>query len=131
VIYALDANIVVELLRQRDPNLHDKYLANSPGDYRIPEMVRAELLFGAKVSARPEENTRTVKEFLAPILLLPFSGEAVEHYADIRSHLEKSGLPIGPNDLVIAATARAHNLVLITRNAGEFSRVPSLTVEYW
>jgi len=131
VIYALDTNIVVDLLRRRDPELREEYLSRSPGDYRVPEIVRAELLFGAKISARPRENAERISAFLSPLLLLPFAGRAVEHYADIRSHLEKAGQPIGPNDLLIAATARAHNLVLVTRNSAEFSRVPALSLENW
>jgi tRNA(fMet)-specific endonuclease VapC len=55
----------------------------------------------------------------------------VEHYADIRAHLEKAGKSIGPNDLVIAATARANGHTLITRNTSEFIRVPALAVEVW
>ena len=51
--------------------------------------------------------------------------------SDIRHDLEKKGTPIGPNDLVIAATARARNLVLITRSKNEFSRVRDLAIEDW
>ena len=54
-----------------------------------------------------------------------------EHYALIRSSLEQSGRTIGPNDLVIAATALAHRAVLVTCNAREFARVKSLVLEDW
>jgi len=37
--------------------------------------------------------------------------------------------PIGPNDLLIAATALAHDLILITHNLREFSRVAGLKLE--
>jgi tRNA(fMet)-specific endonuclease VapC len=39
--------------------------------------------------------------------------------------------PIGPNDLMIAATARAHGLTLVTHNSAEFVRVPGLPLEDW
>jgi tRNA(fMet)-specific endonuclease VapC len=94
-------------------------------------LVRAELLFGARVSAKAADNRRAVEMFLSPLRLLPFQGEAAEHYAEIRAHLEKSGISIGPNDLVIAATARANGHTLITRNTSEFLRVPALAVEVW
>jgi len=48
-----------------------------------------------------------------------------------RHDLEAKGTPIGPNDLIIAATARARNLTLITHNASEFKRVTGLTIEDW
>ena len=66
-----------------------------------------------------------------PLLSLPFAGEAAEHHADIRSLLQKQGNPIGPNDLVIAATERSLGLPLVTSNTAEFSRVPQLRVESW
>jgi tRNA(fMet)-specific endonuclease VapC len=55
----------------------------------------------------------------------------VEHYADIRHALEKAGTPINPNDLIIAATARAAGVTLVTANVSEFSRVPGLKWEDW
>jgi tRNA(fMet)-specific endonuclease VapC len=38
---------------------------------------------------------------------------------------------IGPNDLLIAALGLAHNLILVTHNAREFSRVEGLKIEDW
>jgi tRNA(fMet)-specific endonuclease VapC len=40
-------------------------------------------------------------------------------------------MPIGPNDLLIAAHARALGLTLVTDNAIEFGRVAGLAVENW
>lgn len=48
-----------------------------------------------------------------------------------RLDLERSSRPIGPNDLLIAATARAHDLVLVTHNTREFSRIAGLRIEDW
>ena len=45
--------------------------------------------------------------------------------------LARVGTLIGPNDLLIAASARAHDLSLVTANVGEFSRVVGLRVEDW
>jgi predicted nucleic acid-binding protein len=49
---------------------------------------------------------------------------------DIRHQLEVQGSVIGPNDLMIAAIARAHGLTLVSADQG-FRRVPGLTVEDW
>lgn len=53
------------------------------------------------------------------------------HYGSIRADVESVGQPIGPNDLLIAAHARASGLTLVTRNLREFGRVPNLPVEDW
>ena len=52
-------------------------------------------------------------------------------YAAIRHRLESRGEAIGPNDLLIAAHARALDLILVTANTTEFCRVPGLRVENW
>ncbi|HLB32903.1 MAG TPA: type II toxin-antitoxin system VapC family toxin [Chthoniobacterales bacterium] len=129
--YAFDTNIIVALIRGKESTLHSRYLAGRPQDYFVPEMVRAELLFGAMLSAYPSKNIAVVENFLQPLQLLPFSNEATFYYAEIRLHLHRLGQPIGPNDLIIAATARANNMVLLTRNIKEFLRVPELVCEEW
>ena len=45
--------------------------------------------------------------------------------------LEKKGTPNSPNDLIIAATARAANAVLVTANYREFSQIPGLECQDW
>jgi tRNA(fMet)-specific endonuclease VapC len=61
----------------------------------------------------------------------PLTIVAASHYADIRHYLELQGIVIGPNDLKIAAIARAHGLTLVTHDLGEFTRVQGLKVENW
>lgn len=53
------------------------------------------------------------------------------HNASIRAVLEAAGNSIGPNDLLIAAQARALGLTVVTANSSEFSRVPNLRVKNW
>ena len=131
MIHALDTSVIVDLLRGKDPALARNFLSRNPTNYSVPEMVRAELLFGAALSTRQIENTRLLEAFLAPLALVPFQGESCAHYADIRAQLQRSGNPIGPNDLIIAATARAHGHTLVTRNMAEFSHVPGLALAAW
>ena len=94
-------------------------------------MVKAELLLGARRSTRVEENLQRLKQFFAPLDSLPFDDLCAEHYAVIRADLLAQGKPIGPNDLLIAAIARAHDAVLVTHNSGEFGRVIGLRMEDW
>ena len=51
--------------------------------------------------------------------------------AEIRAYLEKRGLPISANDLLIAAHARSLNLTLVSNNTREFEQVPGLKLEDW
>jgi tRNA(fMet)-specific endonuclease VapC len=62
---------------------------------------------------------------------LPFDDRAAEFYGQIRARLAAQGLPIGPNDLMIASIALSNQLILITHNIREFSRVDGLQIEDW
>jgi tRNA(fMet)-specific endonuclease VapC len=66
-----------------------------------------------------------VSEFVS----LPFDDQSAVIYGQIRAQLAVSGTPIGPNDLLIASIALANNLILVTHNTREFSRVEGLRLE--
>jgi tRNA(fMet)-specific endonuclease VapC len=63
--------------------------------------------------------------------VVPFEVPADARYAELRMDLERRGLPIGANDLLIAAHALALGCTVVTANEREFSRVLGLTVENW
>jgi tRNA(fMet)-specific endonuclease VapC len=78
-----------------------------------------------------DENLRVLRRFFAPFVSLPFDDRCAEEAGLIRLDLERSGRPVGPNDLLIAATARAYDLVVVTHNTREFGRVSGLRIEDW
>jgi tRNA(fMet)-specific endonuclease VapC len=130
-MYCLDTDTWSFLARSATPGLRLRLSACPKDKIIVVEMVRAELLFGVvRHPKRPELEAR-IEAMLAPYKRLPFGGDAAIHYSNIRFALEKAGTPIGPNDLIIAACARAANAVLVTHNTREFKRVPGLKVEDW
>lgn len=130
-MYLLDTNICIYLLNHNDPNLRSQFASRSPADIALCSVVKAELLYGARRSSRPDANRERLERFFAPLATLPFDDGCAEHSALIRADLAAAGTPIGPNDLLIAATARANEAVLVTNNTREFERVAGLTVEDW
>jgi predicted nucleic acid-binding protein len=82
-------------------------------------VVKFELRFGALRSQSVEKNLEQQAAFLNRFVSLPFD-DAVEI---IRADLAQTGTPIGPYDILIAATALAHDLILVTHNTREFGRV--------
>jgi len=131
VILSLDTNILVDLLRTKDPDLKERFLSRSPGEYAVSEIARAELLHGAGMSRNPKENVNRVEALLAPLALIPFEGRAASAYGEIKAELQRKGLLIGANDLLIAASALSLGHCLVTRNTREFKRVPGLIIEEW
>ncbi|MEX8503027.1 MAG: type II toxin-antitoxin system VapC family toxin [Leptothrix ochracea] len=126
----LDTNVVIAILKEHPTVLGQVHRAGHEA-LRLCAPVEAELWFGVAKSERPTENGRRVQTLLSWLTSLPFAGEATQHCGEIRAHLAKLGTPIGPYDAQIAAIARAHGLVLVTRNVREFARVPGLMIENW
>lgn len=131
MIYLLDSNVCIQLLNGRHRGVIDCFHRHDPLDTVLCSMVKAELLRGALRSQRIELNLQRLETFFAPLKSLPFDDTAAEYYARIGAYLSSRGTPIGPNDLIIAATALAHNATLITHNTSEFRRVAGLRIEDW
>jgi tRNA(fMet)-specific endonuclease VapC len=100
-------------------------------DVCMSVVTKSELLYGAAVSPRRSHDAAAVTAFLTHLEVLDFPDIAASHYAEIRADLKRRGVPIGANDLFLAAHARSLGLVLVTNNTAEFSRVKGLTIENW
>ena len=129
---ALDTNTVSYFFRG-DPQVTTRLAALSPVDLAVPAVVIYELRFGlARLpAAAREERLKALEAFLRPLAVLPFDGVAAAAAARLRARLEVMGAPIGPHDVLIAASALVQGATLVTRNVREFSRVEGLQVESW
>jgi tRNA(fMet)-specific endonuclease VapC len=131
MIYLLDTNACIVYLNRPMSLVRQKLQSLSPQDIAVCSVVKAELFYGAM---RSNNTTRTLalqEAFLNNFVSLPFDDAAATIYGRIRAELAASGTPIGPYDLQIAAIAMANNLILVTHNTGEFSRVNGLQIEDW
>ena len=130
-MYLLDTSACIRVLNGTSAPLIARLRSHAPSDLRVSSVTRAELLYGARRSARVAENLRLLTGFFAPLVSLPFDDACAEEYGALRATLAAAGRPIGPNDLLIAATALAHDLTLVTHNLREFSRIAGLKIEDW
>lgn len=129
--YMLDTNICIYLIRDKNNNIL-KHLGNTDiNNVFISSITESELWFGVYKSKKIEENKLALIKFLSAFKILDFSSEAALQYGKLRVNLEKKGNLIDPMDLLIAAHALAENLILVTNNLKEFSRVRNLKCENW
>lgn len=128
--YLLDTNIVSDLIR--NPQGKAAQRIAKVGEERVctSVIVAAELRYGCAKSGSPR-LTKAVEDLLLELAVLPFETPADAEYGNIRASLEAAGRPIGGNDLLIAAHARAVGATMVTANVNEFKRVRGLKVENW
>jgi tRNA(fMet)-specific endonuclease VapC len=89
------------------------------------------LIYGVHKSSDPDKNHKTLRDFISSFEVLQWTEADANSAGKIRAGLEKIGKSIGPFDLQIAGQAMAHNLILVTNNEKEFSRVKGLKIENW
>ena len=128
--YILDTNTIIYFFKGTG-NISHKLLSLPPKEIGIPAIVYYELLVGIFKSARQREKNHQLQLLIDATNLISF-GEKEAHAAyEIRANLEKRGLPIGPMDVLIGATALANRAILVTHNMKEFKRIEQLEVEDW
>ena len=129
-MFALDTNTLIYFFKgQGDVASH--LLAQPPQHIAIPAIVRFELEVGVLKSSAPQKRQQQLNQLLRVVRILPFDDDAARQAADIRVTLEQQGQPIGPYDLLIAATAKANQAILVTHNQREFCKVPGLQLADW
>ncbi len=131
MIYLLDTNACILYLNGRNVNLRRKLEDHLDSDIAVCSTVKGELFYGAMRSNNPDGTLALQKAFLSRFISLPFDDTAAEIFGYIRAKLAKLGTPIGPYDLQIAAICLQNNLILVTHNTAEFSRVEDLQIEDW
>ena len=128
----LDSNTISYYFRG-DPAVVPQLQALRPAELGVPAIVEYELRYGLQ-RLPPEASTprlTALAQLLRPMQMLPFDSECAAIAARLRAELEAAGTPIGPHDILIAATALRHQATLLTRNVREFARVPGLQWVNW
>jgi len=127
--YVLDTGVFIAAERG-DFDLDEFVCNRPPTPYVMSSVTAAELLLGVEL-ATPAHRARhkdNVADYLAGFPIFDFDIHCARYWAKIAAQLRAKGQNIGTHDLLIAATAVCHNYGVITFNAREFSRIPSLTV---
>jgi predicted nucleic acid-binding protein len=130
LIFLLDTNVVSDLVRG-DPRAEDWLARLDPGDQVIIcAIVRGEILHGISrlpVGKRRQDLQETTSRLFAMIRCEPVPETAADFYAQIKLSRQRRGQGLDENDLWIAATARALNATLVSRDT-DFAEINGLSV---
>jgi tRNA(fMet)-specific endonuclease VapC len=136
VKYLLDTNILSAVASKKNAAVVNRFRAIQRQELATCDVVLHEVRFGLATNSIIALKLGSIYEALFDSLnILPTDQTVWLRAATIRAKLKQRGFPsiapIGPYDLLIAATAMQHNLVLVTSNKREFDYVEGLQVEDW
>lgn len=130
MLYMLDTNMCIYLMRNHPPEVVARLESLHYGDAVISAITLAELRAG--LALRPESrahNERALADLLQDIPVLPFDGNGAISYGVLRAAVpdrRRDAL-----DRLIAAHAASLCATLVTNNEADFNRYPGLVVENW
>jgi tRNA(fMet)-specific endonuclease VapC len=130
-MYLLDTNICIYIINNNPKQVVMKIKQHKPNQIKLSSISLGELEYGVSKSNQREQNRNALMDFVSAFDIVDFNDYDAEVYGLIRADLEKKGQIIGPYDMQIAAQAITRDLVLVTNNAKEFSRIINLQLENW
>jgi len=131
-VYLLDTNVLSELMRLRpDPAVEARF-ESEPEPLLTSVICLEEIRYGAKIASPGNKLWERFAADLRPHLtVLPLDESLASLAGDLRAEWKTRGRPVGYRDGLIAATAQANSLVLVTRNVRHFDHVTGLKIDNW
>jgi predicted nucleic acid-binding protein len=131
-MYLLDTNILSELVRRLpDPRVESRFETEVESLF-TSVICLEEIRFGTRIGPPGNKLWERIEADVLPHLSVLALDKSVAILAgDLRAEWKTTGTPVGYGDGLIAATAKAHVLILVTRNVRHFDHVSGLRVENW
>lgn len=118
----IDTSIVIEYLRKQNKQKSILYNIVNSYDLCLSTIVEFELYTGVTDA----QKRRDVQEVLTWGIVLPLTSDIAQAAATIYQQLRAKNQLIDIRDILIAATAIAHDLPLMTLNTAHFNRIDGL-----
>ena len=129
-MYLIDTDILIYSLKgQSEVMGHLQRTATAPKALSV--ISYGELLYGARKSARPDENLARVRRLGEVLPVIDVSPAVMEAFGSLKARLEQDGRRLDDFGLVIAATAITIGYRLVTNNERHFARIDGLHLENW
>lgn len=128
----LDTDTLSEVMKGVNQGVQDnarQYL-RAFGSFTFSLITRYEILRGLKARRATRQIAR-FEQRCQQSVVLPITDAIIVRAADVYALLHQEGQLISDADILIAATALEHNLVMVTENVDHFRRIPGLPIESW
>lgn len=128
--YLLDTDTLIFYLRGRD-EVRQRIFSVPLTELCTSSVCIGELYYGAAKSQMRAARKSEVSQLRELLSAIPLGNAETERFGEIKASLEVRGERLADADLMIAATALEHNLVVVTGNLRHFRRVAGLETENW
>jgi len=130
--FLFDTDAISELLRPRPAKAYLKWIMKVAREEQFTSaVVIGELYKGAYRSHDRERHLTNIEQRVLPaVTVLPYDIGIAKVFGKIRAHLEDTGTILPDADIQIAATAKDHNLELVTGNLRHFNRIADLKINH-
>lgn len=124
--YLIDSCVLIDLLR-KGSEIESVFFEKGASTSVI---TLCELYYGAEKSSNPKKSTEKVAQLIEmlDIEILDFDFKKSEIFAKTKAILERKGERLDDFDLLIASTAIAENIILVTNNTKHFNRIKNLKI---
>lgn len=129
--YLLDSSMIVAAIKGRLPVVV-KLSTLKPDDVAVSIIGRMEAEIGLRGNARVQgKYARLLRDFLANVRVLDFGMLEAQQAMNLGTYLQQGDEKLDAYGLLIAGTALAHQLTLVTEDTAIYVRVPGLETENW
>lgn len=125
--YLIDTTFAIDLLTNQ-PDARNLLPALRPDGFALTIFSYMELWEGVVTNRDPRAAARVLQTFLSGVPILPFSRRVARRAGRLRGELRALKRPIEQRaiDLLIAATALEHDLVMVTSDR-DYTDIPGLS----
>ena len=128
--FLIDTNILIYRLKNMG-NVNDNFLKYQNEPMSVSVVSYGELVYGAEKSKSVEKNLKTISEIKGIFPLTDITADVMEVFGKIKAYVQKIGKSSDDMDLLIAATAIANEMTLVTHNVTHFEHIPNLKLTDW
>lgn len=130
--HLLDTSVFSQPIKDTPlPSVMDRWSRLREDDLCTSAICVAEVLQGLRdrESSKYWRRYRDVLENQYDVL--PFDAAVADAYSELAVATRRQGKPRPTLDLMIAATAKRHGLIVATLNVQDFAGIPGLVIEDW
>lgn len=125
----LDTTFIIDVLSGDSAAEQRRIDLDEQGAGSVSAVTVFELIEGAYLFNRTDDELETILEFLSRLRVIPFDGDVGMLAGELSAGLITRGERIETEDVIIAATALNTDQPVLPRNVEHFDRIPDLVVE--